>query len=114
MPTISMLDYVVRNWPTHGDPTLEETRQAALRELDELYGQVRGGHDKTRSHPRSEPQLLVLGHMYRGTIIFTLPSGEFFVLDDRNQKYDFASIPEAEAFIDANLAMSGLLLGALA
>jgi hypothetical protein len=94
MTNITPLDYVVQNFGANGDASLEELRQSALKELSEL-------------------RACVVGRLYRGSFIYSLPSGEVFVLGEENRKYDFPSVSEAQAMIDATLAMCGLLIGSL-
>ena len=95
MTDISALDYVVQNFSANGDSVLEELRQAALTELSEL-------------------RAFAVGRLYRSTFIYKLPTSEIFVLGEAGLKYDFLTVSEAEAFIDATLAMSRLLIGVLA
>ena len=80
------LDYVVKNFPAYDDTQLEALRQAALKELSEL-------------------RMFAVGRLYRGTFIYRLPTGEIFMLGEAGLKYDFLTSSEAEAFIDAVLAM---------
>lgn len=107
---ITALDYVVRNWPTHGDPMLEETRQEALHQLDQLYGQARGGQDKTRSIPRGQPVRfgVATGELYRGVMIYSLPNGSTMIFGEAGQEYPFLDRAEAQAFVDASRVLCGL------
>lgn len=85
------LDYVVQNFQAYGDSTLEELRQNALKELKEL-------------------RACAVGRLYKGIFIYSLPSGEVFVLGEGGKKYDCLNVSEAQALIDAALAMSGLAI----
>lgn len=89
---VSPLDYVVQNFQAYGDSTLEELRQNALKELKEL-------------------RACAVGRLYRGTFIYSLPSGEVFVLGEGSKKYDCLTVSEAQALIDTALAMSQLFIG---
>lgn len=112
---ISALDYVVRNWPTHGDPVLEETRQDALRELDELYGKLRGGPEQTRKVSRNLTLRfgMAAALLYRGIMIYSLPDGSTLIFGEGDQEYPFLGLPEAQAFVDTTFELSGRLIGSL-
>lgn len=90
----SPLDYVIKNFPANGDSALEELRQSALTELADL-------------------RAMVIGRLYRGTFIYKLPTGEIFVLGEGGRKFDCLTVSEAEALIDACLAMPDKVIGAL-
>ena len=83
--------------------------------MDQLYGQARGGQDKTRSLPRAEPVRfgVATGALYRGVMVYSLPSGKALIFGEAGQEYEFLDIAEAQAFIDTNLALAGHMLDAL-
>lgn len=50
------------------------------------------------------------GTLYRGVVIYTDAVGAVFIFGETGLRYDFIDAGEAEAFVDAALAMSGLML----
>jgi hypothetical protein len=56
---------------------------------------------------------LCAGRDYRGVLIYETGLGAV-VYGENGARYELESISEAEAFIDATLAMCGSLIGALA
>ena len=111
--TPSPLEYAARNLYTGGDPFLEELRQAAVGEFESLQNELNDLRARLCIPPKQLRLSLASAQLYRGVFIYTLPDGRALVFGEDGREYGCLNLAEAQAFIDASLELSGLLIGAL-